>query len=141
MRMTKEQYYMNIAKAVSMRSTCNRRHYGAVIVKDDVIVATGYNGSPRGSCNCCDTGYCCRNDAVHNDGNYGQCPAVHAEMNAILSCSRQDMYGGKIFLYGEDEHGNKVLNATPCQICERMIKNAALSVYSGKLEENIIEEP
>lgn len=125
MRLTKDKYYLGIAQAVSKRSTCLRRQYGAVIVKDDEIISTGYNGSPRGCENCCDTGNCKRKNAEHNDGNYAECPAVHAEMNAIISASRKDMIGATLYLAGY-ENGQKIENAVPCPICDRLIKNAGI---------------
>ncbi len=85
-RISKNDYYMTIAQAVSQRSTCLKRRYGAVIVKNDEIIATGYNGSPRGTANCCDIHEVCpRANVAHNSGNYAGCPAVHAEQNAIIS--------------------------------------------------------
>lgn len=125
MRPTKYEYYLDIAKAVSRRSTCLRRQYGAVIVKNDEIIATGYNGSPRGCENCCDVGKCNRENAMHNDGNYAECPAVHAEMNAIISASRKEMIGATLYLAGF-ENGQEIENAVPCPICERLIKNAGI---------------
>lgn len=114
-RIAKDEYYLGIAEAVSRRSTCMRRQYGAVIVKNDEIISTGYNGAPRGEENCCDTGLCTRINAEHNDGNYGDCPAVHAEMNAIISASRKDMIGATMYLFCRED--DKVLNAEPCPFC------------------------
>lgn len=125
MRLTKDKYYLGIAKAVSKRSSCLRRQYGAVIVNGDEIISTGYNGSPRGETNCCDVGECKRVNAEHNDGNYAECPAVHAEMNAIISASRKDMMGATLYLAGF-ENGQEIENAVPCPICERLIKNAGI---------------
>lgn len=97
MRIDKDNYYLNIAKAVAARSTCLRRQYGAVIVADDEIIATGYNGAPRGEANCCDVGKCyCREHstpidehAARHGDQYGTCVAVHAEQNAIISAPRR----------------------------------------------------
>ena len=125
-RMSKEDYYLNIAQAVSQRSTCIRRQYGCVIVKDDEIIATGYNGSARGEPNCCDIHEVCpRATEAHNSGNYGNCPAVHAEQNAMLSASRTNMIGATMYLYGRNQNGEE-LKAEPCPICARMIKNAGI---------------
>lgn len=129
-RPSKDDYYLNIAREVSRRSTCLKRHYGAVIVKDDEIIATGYNGSPRGEANCCDIGSCKRMGMEHNSGNYGDCHSVHAEQNAMLSASRTQMLGATLYLVGEDFSSGDVLeveDATPCPICERMIKNAGIA--------------
>lgn len=124
-RPTIEEYYLGIAAAVSKRSTCKRRQYGAVIVKNDEIIATGYNGSPRGEANCCDGAACKRIGHKHNDGDYGDCESVHAEMNAMISAARKDMIGSTLYLYGEEN--GKVIAAEPCPICRRMMKNAGIA--------------
>lgn len=126
MRLSKNEYYLQIAKAVSKRSTCLRRQYGAVIVNNDEIISTGYNGSPRGEENCCDTGICYRVGHAHNDGDYSSCCSVHAEMNAIISASRAEMLGATLYLYGEEN--GKQIQASPCPICQRLIKNAGIVV-------------
>lgn len=124
MRLSEDEYYLNIARAASCRSTCLRRQYGAVIVKNKEIIATGYNGSPRGEVNCCDTGICYRIGHAHNDGNYDSCRSVHAEMNAIISASRAEMLGSTLYLAGF-ENGKEIV-AEPCPICQRLIKNAGI---------------
>lgn len=124
-RLSKDEYYINIAKAVSKRSTCLRRQYGAVIVNNDEIVSTGYNGSPRGEVNCCDIGACKRLDKPHNSGDYSDCHSVHAEQNAIISASRKEMIGATLYLYGEED-GKIIENCVPCPICSRMIKNSGI---------------
>lgn len=124
MRPTHNEYYLDIARAVSRRSTCLRRQYGAVIVNNDEIIATGYNGAPRGCENCCDTGKCNREGCQHNDGNYGSCRSVHAEQNAIISASRQEMIGATLYLAGFEN--GQAIAAEPCPICERMIINAGI---------------
>ncbi len=119
-RISKNDYYMTIAQAVSQRSTCLKRRYGAVIVKNDEIIATGYNSSPRGTANCCDIHEVCpRTNVAHNSGNYAGCPAVHAEQNAIISASRNDMIGATIYLAGFEyvpETGAwvSIVNCEPC---------------------------
>lgn len=134
-RISKHEYYLGIAAAVSRRSTCLRRQYGAVIVKNDEIVATGYNGAPRGEDNCCDIGACWRerNNIPHGE-QYEKCVAVHAEQNAIISASRRDMLGGTIYLAGF-ENGEPIDNATPCLICSRLIKNAGIAHVYNRLGE------
>lgn len=132
-RISIDDYYLNIAAAVSKRSTCLRRHYGAVIVKNGEIIGTGYNGSARGTANCCDIGYCHRVNNEHNDGDYGKCPAVHAEMNALLSVARKDSIGATLYLYGEEE--NKTIDAEPCPICSRLIINAGIKKVISSTEE------
>lgn len=137
-RISKDEYYLGIALAVSKRSTCLKRRYGCVIVKNDEIIATGYNGSPRGEENCCDKGICPRMDIPHNSGNYSDCPSVHAEQNAMLSASRKDLIGATLYLAGEEfisndkwDYWQEVEDATPCPICERIIKNAGIKRVVG----------
>ena len=125
MRPKKDEYYMNIAKAVSARSTCLRRQYGAVIVNNDEIIATGYNGGVRHGMNCCDIGKCQRLTEEHNSGDYSQCFSVHAEQNAIISASRKEMIGSTLYLFGQ-ENGKDIIDVTPCPICRRMICNAGI---------------
>lgn len=123
-RISKEQYYMDIAKAVSKRSTCIRRQYGAVIVKNDRIVSTGYNGNPRGEENCIDVGRCYRIDNnIPHGVQYETCKAVHAEQNAIIN-AQESLKGSTLYLYGEEN--GEVIHAIPCSICANMIKNAGI---------------
>ena len=132
-RIGKDEYYMEIAKAVSMRSTCLRRRYGAVIVKDDEIISTGYNGAPRGEQNCSDAGVCYRmqNNVPHGE-RYEACRSVHAEMNAIISAKRSEMIGATLYLYGYDVVEDKEIKAVPCDICARLIKNAGIERVVSK---------
>lgn len=132
-RMSKDDYYMGIAEAVSKRSTCLKRRYGCVIVNNDEIIATGYNGNPRGLENCCDKGVCNRLDKPSNSGDYSDCHSVHAEQNAMLSAARRDMIGATMYLYGDEfVEGNwiRILHPKPCPICERMIKNAGINMLA-----------
>ena len=136
-RISKREYYLDIAFAVAKRSNCLKRHYGAVIVKDDAIVSTGYNGSPRGEKNCCDKGYCVRQlmNMAHNSGSYSECHSSHGEQNAIINAARQgsSILGGTLYLYGYDCNEKKTIDAEPCPICSRMIKNAGIAqVISSK---------
>ena len=102
-RISKHEYYLSIASAVSLRSTCLRRHYGAVIVKDDRIISTGYNGSPRRELNCCDVGTCNRDvNKCEKGSGYLLCPAVHAEMNAIINASKNDLIDSTLYIAGID---------------------------------------
>lgn len=123
-RISKREYYLAIARAVSLRSTCLRRQYGAVIVKDDMIIATGYNGSARGEPNCCDVGECWReiNHIPHGE-RYEACVAVHAEDNAISQAGRKSI-GATLYLAGFEN--GKPIEATPCLMCQRKIKNAGI---------------
>lgn len=129
-RIDKDTYYLNIAKAVAQRSTCLHRQYGAVIVNNDEIIATGYNGAPRGEANCCDVGACYKDThdtprdqqaSVHGN-QYGSCVAVHAEQNAIISAARKDMQGATLYLASLDPEAKPA----PCNFCDRMIKNAGI---------------
>lgn len=136
-RISKIEYYLGIAEAVAKRSTCLRRQYGAIIVKNDEIIATGYNGSPRGVANCCDVGRCWReeNDIPHGE-RYEACLAVHAEQNALTSASRRDMIGADLYLAGL-ENGERISGerVRPCKICERMIANSGIGMVVTGLEE------
>lgn len=132
-RPSKNEYYLGIAKAVSMRSTCLRRRYGAVIVKDDEIISTGYNGAPRGEQNCSDAGECYRQRmGIPHGEQYEKCVAVHAEQNAIISAKRSEMIGATLYLYGYDVVDDKEIKAIPCDICARLIKNAGIERVVSK---------
>ena len=134
-RMSKTEYYLEIALAVSKRSTCLKRRYGAVIVNNDEIISTGYNGNPRGEQNCCDRGTCQRMDLPSNTGNYNDCFSVHAEQNAMISARRNDMLGATIYLAGEksvDGDWVEIEDAEPCPICFRMIKNSGIEKIISK---------
>lgn len=129
-RFGKDEYYVNIAHAVSERSTCLRRHYGVVIVNNDEIIATGYNGNPRCMKNCCEIGVCSKEDVNHNSSpdSYNICRSVHAEMNALISARRSDMIGATLYIYGFDVDEQLALgNPVPCPICLRMIQNAGIA--------------
>ena len=127
-RIDKENYYLDIAQTVLERSTCLRRWYGAIIVRNDEIVATGYNGAPRGRANCCELGYCVREQMqVPRGERYELCRSVHAEANAIISASRNECIGGTLYLVGRDAATGKLLpDATYCSMCRRTIINAGL---------------
>ena len=127
-RISKENYYLDIAETVLERATCLRRIYGAIIVKNDEIISTGYNGAPRGRANCVDMGYCSREAMkVPRGERYELCRSVHAEANAIISASRRDMVGGTIYLVGRNAATGELLaDATSCLMCRRMIINAGL---------------
>lgn len=132
-RPSKLKYYLDIAAAVAARSTCLRRQYGAVIVKNDMIISTGYNGSARGCLNCCDMGECWReaHNIPHGE-QYEKCKSVHAEANAIVSASRLDMMGADIYLAGF-ENGKRLENPQPCDMCRRLIENAGIiNIYTNE---------
>ena len=144
-RIDKENYYLAIAETVLERSTCERRRYGAIIVRNDEIVSTGYNGAPRGRDNCIDLGYCLRDKLnIPHGERYELCRSVHAEMNAIISASRSECIGGTLFLAGRDTNtqlvgiikrsissgalatGELLPSVTPCSMCRRVIINAGI---------------
>ena len=127
-RISKENYYLDIAETVLERATCLRRVYGAIIVKQDEIISTGYNGAPRGRKNCVDMGYCTREAMrVPRGERYELCRSVHAEANAIISASRRDMVGGTLYLVGRNaQTGELLTDATSCAMCRRLVINAGL---------------
>ena len=127
-RTSKQNYYLDIADSVLERSTCLRRKYGAIIVRNDEIISTGYNGAPRGRRNCSDLGVCTR-ETLHipSGERYELCRSVHAEANAIISASRRDMIGATIYLVGRDARTNELLSdAMSCSMCKRQIINAGI---------------
>ena len=128
-RISKENYYLDIAETVIGRATCLRRCYGAIIVKNDEIISTGYNGAPRGRCNCVDLGRCTREVMkIPRGERYELCRSVHAEANAIISAARRDMVGGTLYLAGKDAATGQLLHDTSsCSMCRRLIINAGIS--------------
>ena len=128
-RIEKTNYYLDIAEVVAARCTCLRRHYGAVIVKTDEIISTGYVGAPRGRANCIDLGFCRREKlGIARGERYELCRSVHAEANAIISASRRDMMDGTLYLVGKEAGtGEYVKDANSCAMCKRMIINAGIS--------------
>ncbi len=127
-RISKTNYYLDIAGTVAERSTCLRRRYGAIIVRDDEIIATGYNGAPRGRKNCTDIGVCRRDElAIPQGERYELCRSVHAEQNAIISAARRDCIGATLYLVGRDgKTGELLTDTTPCALCRRFIINAGI---------------
>jgi len=138
-RISKDEYYLDIAKSVSKRSTCLRKRYGAIIVKNDAIVSTGYNGTARGVINCYEIG--CIKDALNlpHGSNYDLCPAVHAEENAVVNAARNgaNTLDGTLYIYGEDVKTNSVVEAIPCNRCKRIIINAGIREVIIKTENGI----
>ena len=127
-RRDKVNYYLDLAESVSHRGTCLRRNYGAVIVKNDEVISTGYVGAPRGRKNCSDIGRCIREELhVPRGERYELCRSVHAEANAIISASRERMLGASMYLTGVDARtGEYVENSCSCSMCKRMIINAGI---------------
>lgn len=127
-RVDKHNYYLNIAETVAARGTCLRKNFGAVLVKNDEIISTGYNGAPRNRRNCNDIGECIRNKLnVPRGERYELCRSVHAEANAIISASRQEMLGSTLYLVGLDvENKTYVSNSSSCSMCKRLVINAGI---------------
>lgn len=127
-RRDKINYYLDIAESVTERSTCLRRKWGAVIVKNDEIISTGYNGAPRGRKNCCDLGYCLREKMnIPRGERYELCRSVHAEQNAIISAARKDMIDGTLYMVGKDATtGDYVENSNSCAMCKRVLINSGI---------------
>ena len=128
-RTNKINYYLDIAETVAERGTCLRRNFGAIIVCNDEIVSTGYNGAPRGRANCMDLGVCIRElFCIPRGERYEICRSVHAEANAIISASRKEMLGATLYLAGKDaKTGEYVENASSCSMCKRQIINAGIT--------------
>ena len=127
-RIDKENYYLDIAETVLSRGTCLRRLFGAIIVKNDQIISTGYVGAPRGRANCTDLGYCTREKLqIPRGQRYELCRSVHAEQNAIIHASRADMLGATMYLVGKEvATGEYVKNANSCAMCKRAIINSGI---------------
>lgn len=127
-RCDKTNYYLDIAETVLERGTCLRRNVGAIIVNNDVVVSTGYAGAPRGRANCCDLGICRREALrVPRGQRYELCRSVHAEANCIIAAKREEMLGSTLYLAMKDaKTGELVTNASPCNMCRRMIINAGI---------------
>jgi dCMP deaminase len=128
MRKDKTNYYLDMADAATGRATCLRRVFGAIVVKNDEIVSTGYNGAPRGRQNCSDCGKCIRQElGVKRGERYELCRSVHAEANCIISAARRDMIDSTLYLVGHEvDSGEYVKNTAPCAMCKRLIINAGI---------------
>ena len=126
-RRDKRNYYLDLAETVAKRGTCLRRLYGAVIVKNDEVISTGYVGAPRGRKNCSDLGYCIRAELkIPRGERYELCRSVHAEANAIISASRDKMIDATLYLTGIEPDGAYVSNSCCCSMCKRMVINAGI---------------
>lgn len=126
-RISKADAYLNCAENFAFRSTCIKRKYGAVIVKNDAVISTGYNGSPRGYENCCDIGVCPRIERnMHQGEGYDLCRAIHAEENALLNCSRDQTIGADLYLVGINPEDSSIHQAKPCPLCARKIIQAGI---------------
>ena len=128
-RRDKINYYLDIAQTVSERGTCLRRNFGSIIVQNDQIIATGYVGAPRGTPNCCDVGFCLREQMqIPRGERYELCRSVHAEANAIISAARNEMIGSTLYLACVDaKTGELVSGTSSCAMCKRLIINAGIA--------------
>ena len=143
-RISKENYYLDIAQTVAARSTCLRRKFGAIIVSNDSIVSTGYNGAPRGRKNCCDLGVCMREKLnIPRGERYELCRSVHAEANAIIHASREETLGSVLYLACiNPKTGDIYSGTTSCSMCKRLVINAGIEkVIVREDEENFTEYP
>ena len=143
-RRDKVNDYLDLAESVSQRGTCLRRHYGAVIVKNDEVISTGYVGAPRGRKNCTDLNWCLREKlGIPRGERYELCRSVHAEANAIISAPRDKMLGSSLYLVGIDmSTGDYVKNANSCSMCKRMVINAGIEkiyIRDSKNEYRVVE--
>ncbi len=127
-RVSKENYYLDIAETVAERATCMRRHFGAIIVKDDEIVSTGYNGAPRGRQNCTDISFCVRDELkIPRGERYELCRSVHAEANAIIAAPRDRMLGATLYMACVNpKDGSLYAGTSSCMMCKRQIINAGI---------------
>ncbi|MBR5236146.1 MAG: cytidine deaminase [Clostridia bacterium] len=127
-RRDKINYYLDIAQTVAERGTCLRRHYGAILVKNDEIISTGYNGAPRSRKNCIDLGHCLREKMhIPSGERYELCRSVHAEANCIISASRRDMLGATLYLACKNPAtGELIPGSDSCSMCKRLIINAGI---------------
>jgi dCMP deaminase len=128
-RISKIEYYLNIAKAVSLRGTCLRKRYGTIIVNEDSVISSGYNGSPRGEINCCDMPDCFRKkNNIPSGERYESCVSnIHSETNAIISAGRKLCIGSDLYLYGYDlEKNEEIKFPEPCKLCRPLILNSEI---------------
>ncbi len=127
-RVSKHNYYLDIAQTVSERATCLRRRFGAIIVKNDTIISTGYNGAPRGRANCNDVGSCIREALnVPRGERYELCRSVHAEANAIIAAARENMLGSTMYMCCTDPNTENVVGGIcSCSMCKRLVINAGI---------------
>ena len=128
-RISKENYYLDIAQTVAERGTCLRRKFGAIIVKNDVIVSTGYNGAPRGRKNCNDIAYCMREHlGIPRGERYEMCRSVHSEANAIINASREQMLGATLYMACVNPKDGSLYEGTnSCMMCKKQIINAGIT--------------
>ncbi len=141
-RRDKINYYLDMAQVALERGTCLRRNFGAVIVKNDSIVSTGYTGAPRGRANCIDLGTCVREQMnIPRGTRYEFCRSVHAEANAIIAASREQMIGATLYLVGRDMKTGEIMrDANSCTMCKRMVINAGIERVIIRRDADTYEE-
>jgi len=150
-RISKDQYYINLAKVAASRATCYRAHHGCIIVRDDQIISTGYNGAPRQTKDCLERGNCLRREmGIPSGQRYELCRSIHGEQNAIINAARAgvSLLGGSLYLYStvlNENDEEKLINAYPCFICKKMVVNSGLKKVvsqqaDGSLKEYFIED-
>jgi len=140
-KITKDQYYLNIAKTVAEKSTCRNVEIGCVIEKADQIIATGYVGAPRKTKDCVDLGFCIRRkNNIESGRGYEMCRSVHAEMNAIINAARAgvSLLDGNMYVFAgkRTDNGLEAVKAYPCLLCKKMIINAGIHRFVGNNPDN-----
>lgn len=138
-----DEYFIGIAKAVATRATCLRRKYGAVITKDNIIVSTGYNGAPSGMRDCLEVGKCTRKELqIPHGERYELCHSVHAEANAIIRASADELRGATMYISGTDDRKSEC-RSDPCMMCKRLILNSKIAkvVYADGNNSFIVMDP
>jgi dCMP deaminase len=141
-RPSKDQYYLNIAKEIAQRGTCFRSRFGAIIVKDDQIISTGYIGAPRGTKDCLERGYCLRDELkIPHGTQYEVCRSVHSEMNAIINAARAgvSLLGATMYMYSENPKTGELVDSLPCYICKKMMINAGLGKFIGNTKDGAVK--
>lgn len=143
-RVSKINYYLDIAETVSERSTCLRKRYGSIIVKNDTIISTGYNGAPRGRKNCTDIGHCFREQlGIPRGERYELCRSIHSEANAIIAASRENMLGATLYMCCTDPKDGSIIGGiTSCMMCKRLVINAGIStviIRENKFDYTVID--
>lgn len=144
-RISKVDTYLNCAEIFAYRSTCLKRKYGAVIVKDDAVISTGYNGAPRDFDSCYEIGKCPRMERdMHQGDGYGICRALHAEQNALLNCSRQQTIGADLYLVCIEPSDNSIRSSKPCPVCAKLIIQSGIKkviMRVGEKADDYVEVP
>lgn len=141
-RPSKKEYYLRIAEEVARRSTCYRVNIGAIIVRDDQIIATGYVGAPRKTRDCRQHGFCLRNNLeVPHGHRYELCRSVHSEQNAIINAARAgvSLFGGDMYIYAQSIEDGRLIDGVPCFICKKMIVNAGINRVISSMSDGTVK--